>query len=102
MEIQGTIKIECNKCGKVHTFNAEDADFQKESEPFTKTGNQVLYIWKNEFYCECGNLIEITYEAWEDEYGRPIEDASQPIVKGGRLIGKGFHFFPVKPNEDEL
>lgn len=67
---EGMFSVICDKCRTTHDFPAEEADFDcTGGDQDRQMGPENIYTWEMEFNCECGQLIEIDYQAVEYPVG---------------------------------
>lgn len=85
----GTLLVTCSQCGFKHTFDAEEADFEITSSEERPMGTEIQRTWETTFDCDCGNEIEIIYDAWE--YPSKVFQTEEIQVTGGKESG-GFDF----------
>jgi len=85
------LKIECEQCGEIHSFHKSGFDLEfKVGESYERQmGSEIHYQELEDFDCECGNVIEITFNLWEYPIGSHNSDDIE--IEGGELL-ESFHF----------
>jgi hypothetical protein len=86
MKVKGDFELQCNHCGKKHSFSAKDADFDCIESNERQMGQENYYEWTTSFPCDCGKEIEIEYGVWEYPLGAFNYDEVNITV--GKLVQK--------------
>lgn len=97
--VKGSMTVQCNQCGKIHTISAEDTDFENSYGDERQMGTENGFTWEYTIDCECGNEIEIIYEVWEYPEGAFNND--NVTLNGGTLIDKFGYDFYAEQEPDE-
>jgi hypothetical protein len=75
MKILGNLTVKC-KCGKLHPFDNEEADFDAVKATEKENGIETTYKWNIDFICgRCGSGLLIDYDVFEYPKGKFDRDA---------------------------
>lgn len=92
--VKGEFSLVCSKCGKKHSFQASDSDFDAKSSTERQMGVEQQYFWEHTIMCEnnnCANEILIKYEIWE--YPEGVFNYDKITTKGGDVGAKFSYSF---------
>jgi hypothetical protein len=80
----GALTVQCDQCGHQHTIPAEEADFEAVSHDERQMGEEIEYNWQPEIECDCGNVINVGYDAYEYPVG--AFNAQDIQITGGTVV----------------
>lgn len=71
------MKVKCNKCGMIHET---DVDWHYMSSDERQMGAEEFYDFETSIECDCGETIEIHFEASEYPIGDGIRVYNSSII----------------------
>lgn len=89
MIVNGTLSVECKKCGKVNDFDSDESDFEITDSEVREQGNEITYTWEDTFECnneDCDNEIEIECGVWE--YPKGELNHAETKIEGATVINE--------------
>lgn len=76
--ISNIATIKCEKCSHIFDIDSDDLDIQQSGSNEREMGEELFYFGQAESDCpECGNKIEVTYDASEYPIGVPNFDETR-------------------------
>ena len=86
MKENARLKLECDKCNKINTYNKSelDLDFEIVGTENMPMGIECQYQFNTAYTCDCGNTIEITFDVWEYPIG--VQNCDDVTVDGAKLL----------------
>ena len=103
MIVNGTLSVECKKCGHAHDFSADDSDFNITDRDEREQGQERTYTWENNFECEgddCDNQIEFECGVWEYP---PTQLSHESVDIDGAAVTETFSYdLSEQPDPDDI
>jgi DNA-directed RNA polymerase subunit RPC12/RpoP len=99
--IIGNATYKCLKCGAKHYLHEEDFHFEAESGSEREMGTEVQHTYEVDEECHnCGNRIQIKFEAWEYPVG--ILNMTNQDTSGAEILESDFGIHHAPPEEHEF
>ena len=78
------IEIKCTKCGKVHSYDCSDFDWECVSSEERNMGAENLHQKTIEESCACGQGISVIFNCWEYPVG--AENTTEIEIDGAEIV----------------
>lgn len=95
----GIMEVQCDECNENIQIDSSDVDFEHTYGGDREMGPERCYTMEHQIECECGNEIEIVYEAWE--YPERAFNFENADITGASLVSSFSFDFQGKPDVDE-
>ncbi|SCA56741.1 hypothetical protein MTBPR1_30111 [Candidatus Terasakiella magnetica] len=101
-KIFGKAEFSCSKCGKPHSLQDNDFDFEAINHEERQMGQETEYESHHHLECDnCNNDIELKFNVWE--YPAEAFNHDDYSSSGAQITQSNFHFNHVEnsPPEDK-